>query len=82
MVADDPPIAGQTGLPARQDPRRPQRLGAVAIKNAVHAPPAREQAQDDFEWLPREIRDGGGEALICEFGLGSGASIQIFRPTP
>jgi hypothetical protein len=49
--------------------RRLQGLGAVAIKNAVHALPAGEQAQEDFEWLLREIREGGGEALICEARL-------------
>jgi hypothetical protein len=54
--------------------RRLQSLGAVAIKNAVHALPAGEQAQEDFEWLLREIRDGGGEALICEARLVDGLS--------
>jgi len=54
--------------------RRLQSLGAVAIKNAVHALPASEQAQEDFEWLLREIRDGGGEALICEARLVDGLS--------
>ena len=54
--------------------RRLQGLGAVAIKNAVHALPAGEQAQEDFEWLLREIRDGGGEALICEARLVDGLS--------
>ncbi len=46
----------------------------MAIKNAVHALPAGEQAQEDFEWLLREIRDGGGEALICEARLVDGLS--------
>ena len=46
----------------------------MAIKNAVHALPASEQAQEDFEWLLREIRDGGGEALICEARLVDGLS--------
>jgi hypothetical protein len=54
--------------------RRLQSLGAVAIKNAVHALPAGEQAREDFEWLLREIRDGGGEALICEARLVDGLS--------
>jgi hypothetical protein len=54
--------------------RRLQGLGAVAIKNAVHALPAGEQAQEDFEWLLREIRQGGGEALICEARLVDGLS--------
>src|ERR1700681_874681 len=54
--------------------RRLQGLGAVAIKNAVHALPAGEQAQEDFEWLLREIREGGGEAMICEARLVDGLS--------
>jgi hypothetical protein len=46
--------------------RRLQALGAVAVKNAVHALPASEHAQEDFEWLLKEIQDSGGEAVICE----------------
>jgi hypothetical protein len=45
--------------------RRLQALGAVAVKNAVHALPASDHAQEDFEWLLKEIVDAGGEALIC-----------------
>src|SRR3977135_3211200 len=56
--------------------RRLQGLGAVAIKNAVHALPSGEQAQEDFEWLLREIREGGGEAVICEARLVDGLSDQ------
>jgi hypothetical protein len=46
--------------------RRLQVLGAVAVKNAVHALPASEHAHEDFEWLLKEIQDSGGEAVICE----------------
>jgi hypothetical protein len=35
--------------------RRLQGIGAVAIKNAVHALPMNEETQEDFEWLLREI---------------------------
>jgi hypothetical protein len=52
--------------------RRLQSIGAVAIKNAVYALPASEQAQEDFAWLLREIADGGGEAMICEARLVDG----------
>ena len=69
MVAADPPIAGQTADQRFETWRRPRGLGGVTIKNAVHALPAGEQAQEDCEWLPREIRDDGGEALICEARL-------------
>jgi hypothetical protein len=46
--------------------RRLQALGAVTVKNAVYVLPAGEQAQEDFEWLLKEISDGGGEGMICE----------------
>ena len=46
--------------------RRLQRLGAVAIKNSVYALPRSEHAQEDFQWLSREITDGGGDATVCE----------------
>ena len=46
--------------------RRLQALGAVAVKNAVHALPSSEHSQEDFEWLLKEIVDAGGEAVICD----------------
>jgi hypothetical protein len=46
--------------------RRLQGIGAIGVKNSVYVLPASEQAQEDFEWLRREITDGGGEAVICE----------------
>ena len=46
--------------------RRLQRLGAVAIKNSVYVLPKSEQTQEDFQWVLREIVEGGGEATLCE----------------
>jgi len=46
--------------------RRLQRLGAVAIKNSVYVMPRSDQALEDFEWVVREIIEGGGGASICE----------------
>src|SRR6201991_5047679 len=46
--------------------RRLQVLGAVAVKNAVHALPSSENSQEDFQWLLKEIVDAGGEAVICD----------------
>ena len=46
--------------------RRLQRLGAVAIKNSVYALPASEQTHEDFQWVRKEIVEGGGEASVCE----------------
>ena len=54
--------------------RRLQRLGAVAIKNAVYALPAGEQAGEDFAWLLREIIEGGGDASVCEARFVDGLS--------
>src|ERR1043165_2184135 len=46
--------------------RRLQRLGAIAIKNSVYALPKNDQTQEDFQWVLREIVEGGGEASLCE----------------
>src|SRR6201981_4188508 len=68
--------------------RRLQDLGAVAVKNAVHALPMNEETQEDFEWLLREIQEGGGEAFLCEARLIDGLSDEecarclIARATP
>ena len=41
-------------------------MGAVAIKNSVYVLPKNDQTQEDFEWVVREIGEGGGEASLCE----------------
>ena len=56
--------------------RRLQAIGAVAVKNAVYALPANEGTQEDFEWLLKEIGEGGGEALLCGAQLVNGLSNQ------
>ncbi len=45
--------------------RRLQTLGAVAIKNAVYVIPKNEETLEDFQWVLREIVQGGGEGSIC-----------------
>src|SRR5262249_1128134 len=54
--------------------RHLQRIGAVALKNAVYALPATDQAREDFAWVYREILDGGGEAFECEARFFEGLS--------
>jgi hypothetical protein len=54
--------------------RRLQRLGAVAIKNSVYVLPKNDQAQEDFQWVLREIGEGSGEASICEASFVDGLS--------
>lgn len=52
--------------------RRLQRLGAVAIKNSVYALPKNDQSQEDFQWLLREVVEGGGDGTLCEARLVDG----------
>src|SRR2546430_9536226 len=59
--------------------RRLQGIGAIAVKNAVHVLPMNEETQEDFEWLLREIEQGGGEAFVCEARLIDGLSDQEIR---
>ena len=63
--------------------RRLQRLGAVAIKNSVYVLPRNDQTQEDFQWVSREITEGGGEATLCEArfvdGLSDDQVEQLFQ---
>jgi hypothetical protein len=59
--------------------RRLQSLGAVAVKNAVYALPASSQAQEDFEWVMKEIADADGEGMIVEARLIDGLSDDAVR---
>jgi len=59
--------------------RRLQGLGAISVKNSVYALPASEQALEDFQWLLREIEQGGGEGMVCEAKLIDGLSDQEVR---
>ena len=63
--------------------RRLERVGAVAIKNSIYVLPFSTQAVEDFQWVLREIADGGGEASICraEFvdGLTDAEIEQLLR---
>lgn len=54
--------------------RRLQRVGAVAIKNSVYVLPRSAETQEDFQWIVREIREGGGDALIADAELVEGLS--------
>jgi len=52
--------------------RRLQRLGAVAIKNSVYVLPNSDSSYESFEWMLREIVQGGGEATLCEANFAEG----------
>ena len=63
--------------------RRLGRVGAVAIKNSVYVLPATEQTMEDFQWILREIFEGGGEASICRStfvdGLTDAEIVRLFH---
>lgn len=59
--------------------RRLQGIGAVAVKSTVYALPANAETQEDFEWLLKEIVEGGGEAMVCEARLIDGLSDSQVR---
>jgi hypothetical protein len=54
--------------------KRLGRLGAVALKSSVYVLPKSDQAQEDLQWVLREILTGGGEATLCEARLVEGLS--------
>ncbi len=54
--------------------RRLQRLGAVPIKNTVYVLPKSDQAREDFQWVLREIVQGGGDGTLCEARLVDGVT--------
>src|ERR1700754_4489632 len=54
--------------------RRLQGIGAAAVKSTVYALPSNTETQEDFEWLLKEIAEGGGEAMLCEARLIDGLS--------
>ena len=54
--------------------RRLHGLGAVAVKNSVYVLPRGDQALEDFQWVRREIVDGGGDASVCEARFVEGLS--------
>jgi hypothetical protein len=54
--------------------RHLQRVGAVAIKNSVYALPLGDEAQEDFQWVLREVVNGGGDASVVEARFVDGLS--------
>jgi hypothetical protein len=54
--------------------RRLARIGAVALKNTVYVLPRSDAAQEDFEWVLREVIGAGGEAALVEARFVDGLS--------
>jgi hypothetical protein len=54
--------------------RRLNQLGALAVKKSAYLLPSGDESREDFEWLKREIEQGGGEAWIFDCGPAAGMS--------
>jgi hypothetical protein len=54
--------------------RRLTGIGAVALKNSVYVLPYGDATQEDFQWIRREIVEGGGDATVVEARLIEGLS--------
>jgi hypothetical protein len=54
--------------------RRLARVGAVGLKNSVYVLPKSEGALEDFQWVMREVTEGGGDATLCEARFVEGLS--------
>ena len=60
--------------------RRLQRIGAVAIKNSVYVLPPSAESLEDFQWIVREIEEGGGDAFVSDASLvGEGLTDDAVR---
>ena len=63
--------------------RRLAQLGALAVKNSSYLLPDTEDAEEDFEWICREIKAEGGTAWLFRVeslvGLGDGEIEDGFR---
>jgi hypothetical protein len=63
--------------------RKLQKIGAVAVKNAVYVLPRSDQSTEDFHWVAREILEAGGDASVCEAtfveGITANQLIELFR---
>jgi len=46
--------------------RQLQRVGAVALKNAVYVLPNRDDCVESFQWIARELGELGGQASLLE----------------
>jgi len=54
--------------------RRLARLHAQPLRNSVYVLPHRVDTLEDFQWLAGEIRDEGGDAIVCQAQLVDGAT--------
>lgn len=54
--------------------RRIARVGALGLKGSVYVLPRTDATAEDFNWIRKEILEGGGEATVAEAQLVQGLS--------
>lgn len=54
-------------------------MGALPLKSTVYVLPALGSSRSQFEWLAKELRSAGGEAILCEARLIGGLSDEEVR---
>src|SRR5262249_3705003 len=54
-------------------------LGALAVKNSAYLLPHSEDTLEDFEWLRREIQQGGGEGWLFRSTAVAGLSEETIK---
>jgi hypothetical protein len=59
--------------------RRLQSVGAVSYRNSLSLLPSNESTLEDFEWILRAVREGGGDGAIFDARLLEGTSDETLR---
>ena len=59
--------------------RRLQSVGAISYRNSLSVLPANESTLEDFEWILRAVREGGGDGAIFDSRLLEGTSDESLR---
>jgi hypothetical protein len=59
--------------------RRLQGVGAISYRNALYLLPASDSTVEDFEWILREVRAGGGDGAVFDSRLVNDTGDQDLR---
>ncbi len=76
LIHQIPPDPGYLRVKVR---RRLRRIGAATLKHTVYVLPLSDATREAFEWLAREIRACGGDAILCEARFIGGLSDEDVR---
>ncbi|HEV2124377.1 MAG TPA: chromate resistance protein ChrB domain-containing protein, partial [Chloroflexota bacterium] len=76
LIHQIPPEPGYLRVKVR---RRLRGIGAAPLKSTVYVLPQNDTTREAFEWLAREIRTNGGDAILCEAHFIGGLSDEDIR---